>query len=114
MDQEVAVIAQHPLALFIAFDARRQFSAPFELLAYFVGDGLILARVRARADHKIIGKAGDAGEIQNSDVGGLLFLGGANCDAPPGFGLMCGSSTVSNVSFDPRQKLAPNRYRTME
>jgi len=114
MDQEVAVIAQHPLALFIAFDARRQFSAPFELLADLVGDGLILARVRTRADHKIIGETGDAGEVQNSDVGCLLFLGGPNRDAPPGFGLMSGSSTFSNVGFGLRQKLAPNRYRTME
>ena len=114
MYQEVAVIAQHPFALFVAFDARRQFAAPLQLLADFVGDGLILARVRARADHKIIGETGDAREIQDFDVGCLFFLRGPDCDAPPGFGLMLFPSVVDDVGFGLRQKLAPNRYRTIE
>jgi hypothetical protein len=114
VDQEIAVIAQHPFALFVALNAGRQLAAPLQLPADFVGDGLILARVRARADHKIIGETGDAGEIQNSDVRGLFFLGGPNCYAPPGFGLMSRISAVGKVGFALRQKLAPNRYRTME
>jgi len=113
MHQEIAVIAQHPFALFVALDARRQFTAPLQLLADFVGYGLILARIRTRADYEIIGEAGDACEIQNSDIGGLFFPSGPNCDAPPGFGLMLWSSMVNDVGFGLRQKLAPNRYRTI-
>jgi hypothetical protein len=85
VDQEVAVIAQHPFALFVAFNARGKFAAPLQLLSDFVGDRLILARVRACADDKIVGETGDAREIQNFDVSGLFFPGGPNCDAPPGF-----------------------------
>lgn len=114
MDQEIAVIAQHPFALFVSFDARRQFAAPLHLLADFVGDGLSLTRVCARADHKVVGETGDAREIQNSDVGGLFFLSGPNGDLPPGFGLISCTSAVNDVGFSVRQKLAPNRYRTIE
>jgi hypothetical protein len=94
VDEEVAVIAQHPFALLVAFDARWKFAPPFQLLADFVGNGLILARVRPGADDKIVGETGYAGEVQNPDVGGLFLLGGPNRNAPPGFGLLWCTSTL--------------------
>ena len=114
MYQEIAVIAQHPFALFIAFDTRRKFAAPLQLLADLVGDGLILARVRPRAYHEIIGETRDAREVQDSDVCCLFFLSGAHCDAPPGLGLILCTSKADDVGFGLRQRLAPNRYRTIE
>jgi len=88
VDEKVAVIAQHPFTLFVALDTRRKLSAPFQLLADFVGDGLILARVRACADDKIVGKTGDAREVQNLDIGSLFFPGGPNGYVPSGFGFL--------------------------
>jgi hypothetical protein len=85
VDEEVAEIAQHPFALFIAFDTRGKLAAPLQLLADFVGDRLILARVGAGANDKIVGETGYARKVQNFDVGGLFFLGGSNGDAPSGF-----------------------------
>jgi len=85
--QEVAVVAEYPLALLIALDAVRQFPALLELDPDLVGDGLILTRVRARADYKVIGERRDAGEIQDFNIGGLLFLSRANGREPSGFGL---------------------------
>jgi hypothetical protein len=113
MHQEIAVIAQHPFALFVSLNAGWQFAPLLQLKVDFVGHGLSLARVRARADNKIIGEAGDAGEVKNSDARGLFFLSGANCDAPPGFNLFC-TGTVNNCGFGLRQKRAPIRYRTIE
>lgn len=86
MYQEVAEIAQNPLALVIAFDARRNFAVLLQLQADFVGDCLVLARTRARADDEIIGETGDSGEIQNSDVRGFFLPGRADCNPPPRFG----------------------------
>jgi len=114
MHEEVAVVAQHPFALFVAFDARREFTSPLELLCDFVGDGLILARVCARADYKTIGETGDACKIQNSDVCGLFFLRGPNGNTPSCFGVFLCTGTADGIRFDMRQRLAPNRYRTIE
>jgi hypothetical protein len=100
--------------MFVAFDARRKFAPPLQLLTDFVGYGLILARVRARADDKTIGETGDACEIQNFDVCGLLFKCGPDGDAPSRFGVFLCTSTEDGVRFDMRQRLAPNRYRTIE
>jgi hypothetical protein len=86
--QEISVIAQNPLALVVAFHAGGQFAPRFQLLADSVDNCLILARVPARANHEIIGEAGDAGEVQNRDFGCLLFLRGAHCNAPPGLWLI--------------------------
>ena len=100
MDKEVAEVAQHPLALLVALDTRRKLAAPFQLLTDFVGDRLILARVRARADHKIVGETGYAREVQNFDVGGLFFLCGPNGDAPSGFDfLSCILSCILRCSI---------------
>jgi hypothetical protein len=60
----------------------------------------------------MIGETGDAGEIQNFDVRCLFCLSGSDCDAPPRFCLLLCSST-DFVCFGMRQKLAPNRYRTI-
>ncbi len=87
MDQEIAVVAQDPLALLIAFNAGRQLPPFLELNPDLVGNRLNLARVRARADYEVIGERSDPGEIQDFDIDGLLFLSRANGREPSGFGL---------------------------
>ena len=54
MDQEVAVIDEDPFALFIALKAGRMLALLFQPEADLVGDGLILADVRSRANDKVI------------------------------------------------------------
>jgi hypothetical protein len=85
--QEIAVVAEDPLALLITLNAGRQLPVFLELYPDLVGNRLNLARVRARADDEVIGERGDPGEVQNSDIGGLLFLSRANGREPSGFGL---------------------------
>jgi hypothetical protein len=43
-----------------------------------VGDGLDLPRIGARADDEVVGEGGDAGQVENPDVGGFLRFGGAD------------------------------------
>ena len=47
-----------------------------------VGDRRQLALRAARADHEVVGHRGQAGQIEQHDVGGLLVLG--QLDDPPG------------------------------
>ena len=83
MDQQVAVIGQHPLGLVIALDAGGQFAGLVLLLeADFVADGLNLARVGAGGDHEEIGERSDASKVQDQDVGGFLGFGGADGNEP--------------------------------
>jgi hypothetical protein len=83
--QEVAVIAQDPFALVVTFDAVGPLPALAELHFNPISDGLILAGVGTRADDEKVGKRGDTGQIEDTDVGGLLFLRRANSNAPAGF-----------------------------
>jgi hypothetical protein len=76
--QEIAVVRQNPLRLSISFHAERKLARVFQPQSHLVGDGLDVARVGARADHEVIGECGDAGQVQNADVGGLLGFGGAH------------------------------------
>lgn len=73
VDQQVAVIGKHPLRLIVAFYADGQLAGLIlELESDFVGDGLNLALIGARTDYKEVREGGDAGEIQDLNVGGLF------------------------------------------
>jgi hypothetical protein len=50
----------------------------FQPQAHLVADGLYIALVGAGADHEVIGERGDAGKLQNADVGGLFGFCCAN------------------------------------
>jgi hypothetical protein len=87
VDQQVAVIGQHPFGLVVTLDADGQLAGLLlQLEADFVADGLNLARVGAGRDDEEIGERGDAGEVQNQDVGGFLGFGGADGNEPGGGG----------------------------
>lgn len=83
MDQQIAIIGQHPLCLVVALHAVRHFAGlVFELKTHFVADGLDLSLIGTGADHKKIGEGGNAGEIEDFDVGGFLGLSGADGNQP--------------------------------
>lgn len=83
--QEVAVIAEDPFGVVVAFHAVREFSCLLlHLQGDFVPDGLDLGLVLARADEEEIGEGGDFPEVEDLDVPGLLGLGGAEGDLPRG------------------------------
>jgi len=79
VNQQIAVIGQHPLRLAVALDAEGQLAGLLlQLQADFVADGLDLARVGAGRDDEEIGKCSDASKVQNLGVGGFLGFGGAD------------------------------------
>ena len=85
MHQQVAVVGQHPLGLVVAFQAVGQFARLLlQLNADLVADRLDLFGVGSGANHEVIGERGDARQVQNLDVGGLLGFGGAHGDQPGG------------------------------
>ena len=85
MDNQVSVVRQHPLCLVVPFQAVRQFVCLlFDAQADFVADSLDLALVVASADDEVIGKTGDAGEVEDPDIGGFFGFGGPDCNQPGG------------------------------
>ena len=83
MDEQVAVIGQHPFGLAIALDVGGKL-AGFVLQAQsdFVADGLHLLLVRARTDDEVVGECGDTGEVKDYDLGGLFRFGCADGNQP--------------------------------
>jgi hypothetical protein len=77
MDQEIAIIGEHPFGLIVAFHAVGQFAGLFELQADFLADGLHLLGIVAGTDDEKIGERSDAGKVQDLDIFGLFRFGGA-------------------------------------
>ena len=80
----------------------------FQLQPDFVADGLHLLLVGAGADHEVVGEGGDAGEIEDYDVGGFLGFCGADGNQPGGRGgfggggfleIGLGQNTLLKVSY---------------
>ncbi len=85
MDQEVAVIAEDPAGVVVAFDVMRALTGvEFHLHGDLVPDGLDLGLVLAGADEEEVGEGGDFAEVEDDDVAGLLGFGGAEGDLPRG------------------------------
>ena len=115
MNEEVAEVAEHPLALFVAFHAVRKLTKLLlHAKADFVRNRLCLSRIGTRADYEMIGKAGDSSQIENFDFSGLLVLRGPYCNQPARLRFLLGSITGTVTNFCLRQKLYPSRYRTIE
>ena len=83
VDEQVAVIGQHPLGLAVAFDVVRHLAGVIlQAEADLVADGLHLLRIGAGADDEVVGERGDTCEVQDYDVGGLLGFGCADGNQP--------------------------------
>ena len=115
MDEKIAVIGQNPFGALVAFEAGGKIALGLKLQIDFVADGLHLAVVIAGADHEMICKGSDAGEVKNDDVFGLLTLGGPDGEQPVrSFGRRF--RTLNLFYFFLRQRLPPKplSYTTNE
>jgi hypothetical protein len=108
MDDEVREIAQDPFALVVTFHAGGAFADFLQPECDFIRDGLHLFGVGAVANHEIIGKGGDAREVQDLDIGGFFGLRGAYGNEPVGLGSGFGSGTGCEVGFRFGQNLSPS------
>ncbi len=85
MNQEIAVVDQHPFGVLIALDAGRVFAELSQLRLNFVGDGLDLPGIGAGAHQEVIGERGDLAHIQQHEVSRLLRFGGVHGGNPERF-----------------------------
>jgi hypothetical protein len=65
---EVAVVQQDPLGIFVAFQADWQLTLLFDLEMNFVGDCLILTGIGSGTDDEVVCETGNLPEVQNNDV----------------------------------------------
>jgi hypothetical protein len=86
VNQVVAVIDQHPLGVFVSFDAVRVLALLLEHRLDLIGDCLDLAGVGARTKYKMVGETGDVAQIEYDDVAGLLGFRSFNGGFPKRFG----------------------------
>lgn len=93
MDQEVAVIHQNPIGLFVAFRADREFAECFKLAVNFVAYGLTLPGIACGTDDKEVSEGGDLSQVENAEVSSFFGFGGPNSGRPVAafaFGLRVG------------------------
>ena len=119
MNQQVAVIRQHPFALIVSFQTNRQFARLFfQPQSHLVGDGLNLPLVRARTDDEGIGERGNSPKIENFDVDGFLRLCRAHGKKPGGGGdfnfssggLGCLQNTLLSLWYNERLLAGSSRW----
>src|ERR1035437_1960534 len=77
MNDEVDVVKQHPLRLFVALGVSYAQAECFQSLVYGVGNGLDLPGIRAAAHHKIVGEGSRVFfQLENRDILRLFVLAG--------------------------------------
>jgi hypothetical protein len=76
MDDDVAGIDQHPIALGLALDAGAAITFLFELLDELVGDGPDMPLRTPRGEDHMVADRGFASQV---DAGDILCLGGVEC-----------------------------------
>lgn len=82
VDDEIAVVLENPLGVFVTFDADRELTLVLQLQVDFIADGLILPRAAAGTDQEVVGKGGDFLKIEDNDLLRFLRLRRANCCKP--------------------------------
>lgn len=93
MDQEVTVIHQDPIRLFVPFRADRKLAKRFKLAVNFVAYGLRLPRIAGRADNEEISEGCDLPEVKYAEISGFLGVGRPDGGRPVAafvFGLRAG------------------------
>ena len=106
MDDEIAVIAEHPLALAVAFDAHGTFAAFLQLQGDFIGDGLDLAGIGAGANDEKICERRDLCKVQYFYLGGFFRFGGAHRSEPVRLFVFVCAGTLRSDRVGLRQKFA--------
>src|SRR5581483_3585356 len=83
VDDDVAVVHQHPLSVRQALDGERALSLRTERVLDAVGDRLHLRVGAAAADHEVVGDRGDAAGLQDDEVVRLAIEGCAGAFQRP-------------------------------
>ncbi len=102
MDQEVAVIHQDPIRLFVSFRADREFAKRFELAVNFVAYGLPLPGIAGGADHKEVSEGGDLSQVEHAEISGFFGFGCPNSGRPVAafvFGLRGGMAEIGAIEL---------------
>lgn len=84
MNNEVAIVGQHPFSVLESFHAGGELLAFGELLADFLADGLDLPGIRPGADYEEISERGNLAQVENAYIVGLLGFGCADRGEPGG------------------------------
>jgi hypothetical protein len=75
VDDEVYIIQQHPLRLFVALGVRHAQAKRLQSVIYRVGNRLNLARIGSAAHHKVVGECSRIlFQLENRNVLGLFIL----------------------------------------
>jgi len=115
MDQQIAVVRQHPFGISEAFHADRILAAQLQLLRHLFRDSLNLFRIRTGADHEKVGEGSHLTQIQHTNVDGFLRFSGADSSQPRrgfkrrGNRVNCGVQLLLNSSPD-----SPYSYGTLK
>ena len=76
MDDDIAIVQQHPTVLAVALAALRLEALLSHFVFDFIHDGADLTLVVGRSEHEDLGNGEDIGDINGRDIGGQLFLRG--------------------------------------
>ena len=77
MHHNIVDVDQHPLGIFLAFDAHRPEAFLFGTLSHTVGNGAHMAIGIAGSDDHTVGHIGDVADVDHLDVDRLhIFEGG--------------------------------------
>jgi hypothetical protein len=85
VNDEVAVVLENPLGVFVAFDADRKLALLLQFQVNFIADGLILPRAAAGTDQEVVGKSGDFLKIEDDNLLRFLGLRRSSCCKPISF-----------------------------
>src|SRR5262245_32894491 len=78
MDDDVAVVLNHPLARFVTLDSLAAVAGVFHGSVYLFGKSVNLAAARAGGQDKEVVEWSDAPHVQDSDVSRLVIVGDAS------------------------------------
>src|SRR5262245_16666491 len=83
VDDDVAVVDQHPLSVRHALDGDRALTASAQIVLDRLGDGLDLRIGASGADDEVIRDRGDVAGLEHDQIVGLVVEGGAGaCESP--------------------------------
>jgi len=115
MDQQIAVVRQHPFGIGEALHADRILAVQLQLLRDLFRDSLNLFRIRPGADHEKVGEGSYIAQIQHTNVDRFFRFSGMD-GSQPGWGLEwrgdsfnCGVQLLLNSSPE-----APYSYVTLK
>ncbi len=87
VDDQVAIVEQHPLGAVVALDVQRAHLLAAQPLLHRVGDRLHLALAGAAADQEVVGEVAHLLEVQDLEIDRLAIFGGSDSFTDSGGGV---------------------------